>query len=388
MPVENVQGITYGQLRPLKAVTTGVGGFPVYPDLVRELCDETNPNLRRTRALHVAAVLSAWAYSDAATLSSVAVRMGLERNRVRKISVVNDSMFVRSTAYVVQSEHGEVAFLVYRGTEPFELATWATDADVKPVAVKVPRTKDATVHGGFYRNQRATWFDVAASLSQACNGMSILTRPWFGALNNPDRVLGEDLDPADGIAPLRDLYVTGHSLGGAMAVLSAFRILHDPDYAGFKERLRGLYTFGQPMVGSPELARLCREDERFAPFFEDAYFRCVYERDVVPHLPPGLSGPHQHFGNLLVSDGVTDGTPQWTPGRGTTEQVRSFTAMLAAATDVVVEQIPLWRDIASIARRLPIVRQSDLIYSFYDHSPSYYVACSQPAEVVTELGDF
>ena len=62
--------------------------------------------------------------------------------------------------------------------------------------------------------------------------------------------------------------------------------------------------------------------------------------------------------------------------------------MLAAATDVVVEQIPLWRGIASIARRLPIVRQTDLVYSFYDHSPTYYVSASQPPGVVSELGDF
>lgn len=386
MPIENVQGITYGQLRPLKEPTNYVGGFPVYPNLIDELRDTENPSLQRTRALHVCAVLSAWAYSDTATLSSIAVRMGLERNRVRKISIVNDSMFVRSTAYLVQSAGGEVAFLVYRGTEPFELATWATDADVKPVAIKVPQRKGASVHGGFYRNQRATWFDVVASLVQACEGRSILTRSAFGAVNNPRQVLG-DADPSDGIGSLTDLYVTGHSLGGAMAVLTTFRILHDHTYEQFQRRLRGLYTFGQPMVGNPEFADMCADKTRF-PFFDAAYFRCVYERDVVPHLPPGLSGPHRHFGNLLASDGVDDGMPQWTPGRSSTEQVRSFTAMLAAATDVVVEQIPLWRDIASIARRLPIVRQSDLIYSFYDHSPSYYVACSQPSGVVSELGDF
>jgi hypothetical protein len=114
----------------------------------------------------------------------------------------------------------------------------------------------------------------------------------------------------------------------------------------------------------------------------------VYERDVVPHLPPVLSGPHKHFGTLLTSAGVDEETPHWITSPSSTEQVRSFTAMLAAATDVVVEQIPLWRGIASIARRLPIVRQTDLVYSFYDHSPTYYVSASQPPGVVSELGDF
>jgi len=393
MPIENVQGITYGELRPRKRIdeaNTGdarIGGFPVYPNLMRELCDpDGDPAIRHARELHLCAVFSAWAYSDAVTLSSIAVRMGLEKNRVRKTVVVNDSMFVRSTAYVIQSENGAVAFLVYRGTEPFELATWATDADVKAVAVKVPGTDDATVHGGFYRNQRATWFDVVASLDQAGTGKSILNRNNYGTLVKADRIVGE-CPGYEPIGPLQRLYVTGHSLGGAMALLAAYRLLSDAAYGDFRDTLQGLYTFGQPMVGNPAFARLCRDQERF-PFFANAYFRCVYERDVVPHLPPLLSGPHEHFGTLLVSDGVDDATPLWTPSNSATKQVRSFTAMLAAATDVIVEQIPLWRDIASVARRMPILRQSDLIYSFYDHSPAYYVSTSQPPGVVSELGDF
>ncbi len=151
--------------------------------------------------------------------------------------------------------------------------------------------------------------------------------------------------------------------------------------------MRGLYTFGQPMVGNPEFARMCSDPQRF-PFFADAYFRCVYERDVVPHLPPALSRRARALREVLVSKGVDDAIPYWEGSDGPTKQVRSFTAMLAAATDVIVEQIPLWRDFASIARRLPIVRQSDLIYSFYDHSPTYYVNASQPPDVVSEMGDF
>ena len=101
MHVENVEGITYEELRPKKQKTPGaqVGGFPVYPDLVRELSQPgfVSDDVRQARALHVCAVLSAWSYCDAATLSSIMVRMGLAKNRCRRIVVVNDSMFVRST---------------------------------------------------------------------------------------------------------------------------------------------------------------------------------------------------------------------------------------------------------------------------------------------------
>src|SRR5205085_5788573 len=130
METESVYGITYGDIRPVKALSAPkVGGFPVYPDLVDDLCGWTTGSPPE-QVTHVCAVLSAWAYSDAHTLSQMMVRMGLERNRCRRICIVNDSMFVRSTAFLMQSYCGRIAFLVYRGTEPFELATWATDADV------------------------------------------------------------------------------------------------------------------------------------------------------------------------------------------------------------------------------------------------------------------
>jgi hypothetical protein len=388
MQIENVQGITYAEMRPRKPITSPpqIGGFPVYPDLVRDLCDPgfVSEEERQARALHICAVLSAWAYSDASTLSSIMVRMGLEKNRCRQIVVANDTMFVRSTAYLIQSACGRVAFLTYRGTEPFELATWATDADVKPVAVKPDPNGKAAVHGGFYRNQRATWFDVVAGLQRASAGDSILARSGAGAITQPQCERGTP-DPGEKIAPLEAFYVTGHSLGGAMAVLAAYRMQADGAYSAFKPYLKALYTFGQPMVGNPEFAEQCRQLE----FFASKYVRCVYQRDVVPHLPPSLAGPHEHFGALLSSETATGSSlVRWAPSGERTEQVRSFTAILAAATDVAIEQVPLWRDVASLARKVPILRDSDLLYSLYDHSPTNYVACSQPPGVVSELGDF
>ena len=67
-------------------------------------------------------------------------------------------------------------------------------------------------------------------------------------------------------------------------------------------------------------------------------------------------------------------------GEDETEQVRSFTAILAAATDVVVEQVPLWRSIASFARKVPILRESDLVYSFSTtRRPTTSRAANRPA---------
>jgi len=73
-----------------------------------------------------------------------------------------------------------------------------------------------------------------------------------------------------------DFYVTGHSLGGALATLAALdlscnNIVH-------KNQLK-LWTFGSPRVG----------DVNFAKATVNAvseHFRIVHDKDMVPHVPP------------------------------------------------------------------------------------------------------
>lgn len=71
------------------------------------------------------------------------------------------------------------------------------------------------------------------------------------------------------------LWVTGHSLGGALAVLCAAR-LHLTEGVP----VQGVYTFGQPRVG----------DYGFASAFDRAFagrvFRFVNNNDIVPTVPP------------------------------------------------------------------------------------------------------
>jgi hypothetical protein len=64
------------------------------------------------------------------------------------------------------------------------------------------------IQGGFYTNQRATWFGVEHMLVRALDGEFV-----DSGKEAPHK--------------LEALYITGHSLGGAMAVLAAFRLAHD-----------------------------------------------------------------------------------------------------------------------------------------------------------------
>ncbi|MCV3212761.1 50S ribosome-binding GTPase [Plectonema radiosum NIES-515] len=72
----------------------------------------------------------------------------------------------------------------------------------------------------------------------------------------------------------KTICLTGHSLGGALATLAAYRLRKQ----GFSIPI-SIYTFGAPRVG----------DSAFASKYEDSkvlHFRIENQNDIVPHLPP------------------------------------------------------------------------------------------------------
>ena len=98
-------------------------------------------------------------------------------------------------------------------------------------------------------------------------------------------------EPLDAHAGL-PVYVTGHSLGGALASLAALDIA-----AAHPRRRLLVYTFGAPMVG----------DRRFAAQFRAACpraFRVVNEMDPVPKMPYTFLGFYEHGPKEVVIDGL------------------------------------------------------------------------------------
>src|SRR6267378_553187 len=71
-------------------------------------------------------------------------------------------------------------------------------------------------------------------------------------------------------APNRPLWITGHSLGAALATLAADTL---PGTAG-------VYTFGSPLVGDQIFAG------RFNQRFTDRSYRYIDDHDAVTHVPP------------------------------------------------------------------------------------------------------
>lgn len=95
-------------------------------------------------------------------------------------------------------------------------------------------------------------------------------------------------------AKANHLWVTGHSLGGALAVMAAARL-----------RQHGLnpftYTYGQPRVG------LSGFSERFETELPGRLIRFINQSDIVPRVPPGLLFRHTGMVKHIVP-GALEGT--------------------------------------------------------------------------------
>jgi len=141
--------------------------------------------------------------------------------------------------------------LSFRGTQPASLLNWLTDIEAGKTE-PYPNIPNALVHSGFYR----AYEGVRTQVQQALKGL-ISKNPQF-----------------------KQIHITGHSLGGALAVVCALDLIE----SSFPLPIT-VYTFGEPRVGNIY----------FAQYF-DAHipdnWRVVNKADLVPHVPDELMGFH------------------------------------------------------------------------------------------------
>jgi hypothetical protein len=316
--------------------------FPVYDDLVGSLlaAHGAEDAGRDAVVAHVLGTCAGYAYANLETVATIMTRLGLESGACVRITQTVDAMYIFSTAYLVQSRCGRAAILCYRGTEPANLGNWLADADVGPDSITLG--SDAlVVHSGFHRNVQATRWAVINELNLALEGKSLL-------------------DPRKSVDhPLEALYVTGHSLGGAMAVLFSLSLAGTVEHREIAGKLRAVYTFGQPLATGEPLPEVARELGR-------KLFRHVNARDVVPSLPPAAWGHFAHFGR------------EYRYARGEWQPAETAVAQLSN-----LREIPR----ALLAFLATAKRRDSSRYTMADHGPHHYISALRPKGRVTEFGD-
>lgn len=147
--------------------------------------------------------------------------------------------------------------LAFRGSE--DLADWFRNIDIDLVSGPAGR-----VHDGFQKALNEIWEGNAGIKTAVKN------------LHNKGQTV----------------WLTGHSLGGALAVLAAANLNIDlrPNILA-----NGVYTLGQPRVGDADFTAA------FNRSFDGRSFRFVNNNDIVTRVPAWLRG-YRHGGHMLYFD--------------------------------------------------------------------------------------
>nr|VFJ43022.1 MAG: Lipase (class 3) [Candidatus Kentron sp. DK] len=155
----------------------------------------------------------------------------------------------RNSAQAMLVEHQAYLCMVFRGTD--ELSDWLDNLDSFSKKELFGR-----FHGGFWDCVEDVWEPLFAR---------------YQALRKEQE---------------RPLFITGHSLGGAMATIVAARFLHE----GLP--FANVYTFGQPRAMRPGAAM------KFNAGCKSRFFRFHNNNDIVTRVPAALMG-YRHVGNHL-----------------------------------------------------------------------------------------
>ncbi len=192
------------------------------------------------------------AYQDEATILSTMPRCGFNNISVRSVREVQAFVAGSDTAIVV----------AFRGTRPDQLLDWMTDFDSQQTSFgdRFACPDFGDTHEGFTLGLLRVWQLILADIAAFQSGT-------------------------------QTLWITGHSLGGALAALAAAGIT-------FAKRLpiNGLYTYGQPRVGDLSFTAQC--DSHLG----NVHFRFVNNQDIVTRVPPRIF-PHFPFPSFYGHSG-------------------------------------------------------------------------------------
>ncbi|XP_021720363.1 uncharacterized protein LOC110688007 [Chenopodium quinoa] len=208
----------------------------------------------------------------------------------------NDYQQKKSTQVFILCDKPEDANFIlisFRGTEPYDADDWSTDFDYS--WYEIPEL--GKLHMGFLEalglGNRADTPTFRRNLLQ--KNSNVASMPDMAELTAYIAVktkLKELLQQHKNAK----FVVTGHSLGGALAILFVtVLILHKE--IEMMESLLGVYTFGQPRIGDGKLGMFVEERLNKPKI---SYFRVVYCNDVVPRLPyDDKTFLYKHFGVCL-----------------------------------------------------------------------------------------
>lgn len=197
-------------------------------DALETLADELMKMDNKARFIkQLQELLSAVGETRAATRSDLGTCLGEAQFKV--VDVFNEK---GTQAFLAVRQKDKMAVLAFRGTE-MDIADIRTDLETTAIDIDGNR-----IHEGFYKAFKLVESQILNKLDELEKGYT--------------------------------LYITGHSLGGALALLATKYLCADS--------LGACYTFGGPRVASA----------RFSESIKTPIYRVINAADIVPRMPPAF----------------------------------------------------------------------------------------------------
>jgi len=159
-----------------------------------------------------------------------------------------DNALPLKTACAVVAGGRGATLVAFAGTDPLKINDWITDFDAFP--------STTGIHTGFAKAVDRIWSRLRAAI-------------------------------ASPPAAERAVFFTGHSLGGALAIVAAERAMRE-----LGVQATAIFTFGSPRPGDARFATA------FPPALGNSTFRFVHGTDLVATVGPSFVG-FRHVGNFI-----------------------------------------------------------------------------------------
>lgn len=172
--------------------------------------------------------------------------------------------YSRNSAQGAVVSHRDFVCFAFRGTD--QISDWLDNVNISR-----ERTLFGEFHRGFWRSTQDVLPDMI--------------RKWE-ELRSERRRAAQEKDSDELVVPQPPLFLTGHSLGGAMTTIAAAYLANED------KPFLGAYTFGQPRSMTLDTSRL------FNSWTTGRVHRFHNNNDLVPRVPGRLMG-YSHVGKLV-----------------------------------------------------------------------------------------
>jgi Lipase (class 3) len=218
------------------------------PDAFKQFSGGTEFQIGNARAM---AWMSQLAYEtdEPEKIAKILQSFGLDLVEGGVLVAESKTVLPTASTHCFVASHPKAVIVAFAGTDPVSLANWISDFDARP------DVRTGTAEG--YQVAAAVVWPELKQLLERC------------------------------VPPGGKVFVTGHSLGGALAALIANRIGTE-----LQAGVDAVYTFGMPRPGNPAFAELYNRQLGMRTY------RLVHGEDIVPTVAPTSFG-FRHLGRVL-----------------------------------------------------------------------------------------